>query len=715
MLQTDRSQQPAAKASRTRNSPFDSGRDQMIPLASGQTHGIERSSATLARRIHETLSPLGFLPGVSVSIRTIDGLVLTVVKNGEFFSVEAGISECLPSDVSVFSFSLEEGFQILVRNENRELLASKLVGALLQSSLKALETERREELFLEELGTNWESLEALYEISTEALRFGNINDALKRLMDRLTVLQDGLHAALFIRRDGLYYPLIGAGQDLSGLAPSQLGPVEEAVEELRLIVVNQLTQPPDERACWRRASGLAAAPFAWEGSLGFVVVWNEEGNCDLDSSVLRMLEAMTYQASVMMQSDRLNRKVRENELLAQEIEIASSIQQTLLLANAPTNVPALEIAACSIPSQRIDGDFHDFFQHPDGTIDVLLGDVMGKGVAAALLGAATKSQFLRATANLALRSTREAPRPASIVNRAASRLSDRLIAVERFVTLCYARFDSKSRRLAFVDCGHTGIIRESKSQPDCSFLRGTDLPLGVLPDYRCEEHSVDFRRGETYLLYSDGVTECRSPAGEFFGAERLAECVQNWSSLGPALLVEQIRKEATRFTQSESFSDDFTCIAMRVKLQKNGAEPLADRSAVFECSLRSLAAFRGWLWECSKLLGSGLAEQDIARMQLACSEVFANCVIHASDVQPSAALTVRAEIFEDHVIVRMIHAEPAFDPLAAPAPAFDGSRDSGFGIYMVLRSSDEASFARQPDGTNITTLTFLRGTMEQIT
>ena len=144
-----------------------------------------------------------------------------------------------------------------------------------------------------------------------------------------------------------------------------------------------------------------------------------------DAPFSRLLEAIAYQASMLLESDRLNRAIRENERLAQEIEIASSIQQTLLMGNPPVGIPSIEIAACSAPSQHIDGDFHDFLRH-GAAVDVLIGDVMGKGVAAALLGAAAKLQFLRAIANLSLRGG--ASSPVDIVRRAASRLSERLIA-----------------------------------------------------------------------------------------------------------------------------------------------------------------------------------------------------------------------------------------------------------------------------------------------
>ncbi len=675
---------------------------------------MKRSEVAAVLRFQQALAPAGRLDGVSIYVKTPEGNLLSVVEDGQASvpgerargngAMPAAGALCLVSD---------EGEQVYVRDERGGHATAALVAAVLRASLRATEADQREELLLEELGANWESLDAFYEISTDVLRSGNIKDALKRLLSRLTALQDGLRSALYINREGTFHPLVSTETEVKSLASTQLGIIEKCLLEMRVVLAKQPTPVPDPRACWRLAASLAAAPFSWQGSVGFVVVWCEDRICEFDSTFSRMLEAITYQASVMMESDRLSRKVRESQLLAQEVEIASSIQQTLLLANAPRDVPALEMAACSVPSQQIDGDFHDFFQHPDGTVDVLLGDVMGKGVAAALLGAATKSQVLRATANLALRFQSGPPRPADIITRAASRLTDRLISLDRFVTLCYARFDVGNNTLSFVDCGHTSMIRENKALDTCTFLSGADLPLGVLPDYRCEEHSCKVHPGDTYLLYSDGVTESRSPEGELFGAERLAECVQNWSTLGPALLVEQIRKEAVRFTQSEKLADDFTCIAVRIKIHSGEVEPTICRTASFACDPQALPGFRSWLAQCAGQSSAGLESEDVARLQLACSEVFANCIMHVPEVACGKTVGVSSKCFEHCMTVELRHQGPAFDPLSVDPPSFDGSREGGFGIYIILRSADEARFTRNPDGTNVITLTFLRCTPDR--
>ncbi|MBI4526770.1 MAG: DUF4118 domain-containing protein, partial [Deltaproteobacteria bacterium] len=123
-----------------------------------------------------------------------------------------------------------------------------------------------------------------------------------------------------------------------------------------------------------------------------------------------------------------------------EIEIGYRIQQTLLLDQPPRDIPGLRMAALTIPSQRIDGDFYVFFKHPGQRLDVIVGDVMGKGVPAALLGAATKSHFIEALGHLiALSKNGKLPEPKEIVTLAHAEVVRHLINLENFVTLCYAR------------------------------------------------------------------------------------------------------------------------------------------------------------------------------------------------------------------------------------------------------------------------------------
>ncbi len=659
----------------------------------------------LAARVDEAFAPLGEVDGLNIEIRTADGLTIPVLfrDNGP-----------LPENAACVRIHVDGNAEaeVVVSHPRADSEALRFGEALVHCVVRGMDLEKREELLLEELGANWEILEALYEISTDVLRTGGIKHSLRRLIERVTSMQEGLHVALFVTRHDGFEPLVSTDATAHRMEAQELGMLEQVMQHRTALLHNNLEPGEAEPAsvCWSRATSVAASPLtSSQNTIGFVVAWRNDDRFAFDSFFSRLLETIAYQASMLMDSDRLNRKVRASELLAQEIEIASSIQETLLLANAPTHVPGLEAAAFSLPSQNIDGDFYDFFPHANGALDVLVGDVMGKGVAAALLGAATKSQFLRSIANLALQSAGAAPEPREIVMRSASRMSERLMTLERFVTLCYARFDMSAKRLTFIDCGHTGVIHHSKASELTKVLRSDDLPFGVLGEFDCEQHEADILPGDTFLFYSDGVTENRSPEGELFGEDRLTECVETWCSLGPSVLIRQIGKEAVRFRGSEKFSDDFTCVAIRICRGNASKPPLIFRAEEFRCDLEELARMRGWLGDLAEALpGDSLNEVATARLLLTCTELFANCVIHTGERPCLAPIRIEGLAYADEVTVRLMHPGEPYDALSVVPPSFDGSRDGGFGLFIVSRSADELVYSRDAEGTNITTISFAR-------
>src|SRR5262249_58029311 len=131
-----------------------------------------------------------------------------------------------------------------------------------------------------------------------------------------------------------------------------------------------------------------------------------------------------------------------------EVEVGAKIQQTLLLGQPPRDLPGVRVAALTVPSQQIDGDFYDFYKHSDYCLDVIVGDVMGKGVPAALLGAAIKSHFLRALSHLiSFLDRSQLPEPEEVVRLVHADVTKEFIGLEFFATLCYARFDPPGGRV----------------------------------------------------------------------------------------------------------------------------------------------------------------------------------------------------------------------------------------------------------------------------
>src|ERR1019366_10273013 len=112
--------------------------------------------------------------------------------------------------------------------------------------------------------------------------------------------------------------------------------------------------------------------------------------------------------------------------------------------------------------------------------------------------------------------------------------------LDSFVTLCYVRLDVGKRALEMVDCGHTGIVHWHAGSGACEVIHGDNLPLGVSEGEIYNQLTVPFESGDLLIFFSDGITEARNAAGEFFGVERLVEFVCSHAALEPATLVDAI-------------------------------------------------------------------------------------------------------------------------------------------------------------------------------
>jgi sigma-B regulation protein RsbU (phosphoserine phosphatase) len=375
----------------------------------------------------------------------------------------------------------------------------------------------------------------------------------------------------------------------------------------------------------------------------------------------------------------------------------------LLLTQPPSDIPGLQVAALTLPSQRIDGDFYDFFRHENECLDVIVADVMGKGIPAALLAGATKSNVLEALCHLMAMSKDNAlPQPKEIITLAHADMVRQLIDLESFVTLSYARVDVKRRVLHLVDCGHTGMIVLRGRTGACEMLHGDNLPLGIREGEVFDQLTVPFETGDVFLFYSDGITDVRNAAGQLFGAERLAECVRTNRNLEPDALVNVIRRSAMAFAASDRLTDDLTCVAVRVGAVR---EPLAHAELDIGSDLEDLRRARTFVRDfCGRVPGGLLDQGDVAGLELAVNEAASNVMKHAYHGRTDQRILLDADAFPDCVSIRLHHLGDAFDPTTAPAPALDGSRESGFGLYLIAKSVDDVRYSRDERGRNSITL-----------
>ena len=427
--------------------------------------------------------------------------------------------------------------------------------------------------------------------------------------------------------------------------------------------------------------------------------------------IRQFARALTNQWELEREKELLSEKLaRAHE---QEITTAAKIQQALLLGQPPKNIQGIQLCQKTIASQKVDGDFIDFIQLSDTTLDVVVGDVMGKGIPAALVGAALKSQLSRALNKLSQSGdAREIPKPENIVSVVQASMIQQLEDLETFVTLCYARFDLARNLIQYVDCGHTRTIHFQKETNTCRLLEGVNMPIGFPEKEAFSQMSVPFKPGDRFVFYSDGLTEAKTAQAEMYGEQRLVDFVQQHAGADLQDLIQDIWQDVVGFSQSEIFGDDFTCIGVRIM---NTDAPAAGHSPEENLEIKSdlneLARVREFTRNfCNHAPAELLDRSRIDLIELAVNEAVVNIIEHAYREAPDKPVRIEAQLSPDQLVFRLYDWGSSFDPAAVPPPAFDGSKDHGFGIYIIDQAVDEVEYTREENGRNCATMTInLRG------
>ena len=245
---------------------------------------------------------------------------------------------------------------------------------------------------------------------------------------------------------------------------------------------------------------------------------------------LNMLTIVANLASVAIEKARLHETLLTREKERKEIELAKAVQLGFLPQAFP-EVPGYEFYHHYSPAQTVGGDYFDYVQLPNNRVAVVLGDVAGKGVPAALLVAKLSSEvrFCLLTE----------PDPARAVNL----LNDQMIRGglgDRFVTLAALVLDPAAHLLTVVNAGHMSPLQyrgSSGKLEDAISNDATGLPLGVMPGFEFESATIDLECGDLVAVYTDGVTDAMSPSGELFGMDR----VRKYLSLGEQSVADSSR------------------------------------------------------------------------------------------------------------------------------------------------------------------------------
>lgn len=251
----------------------------------------------------------------------------------------------------------------------------------------------------------------------------------------------------------------------------------------------------------------------------------------------------------------------EKERLERELEVAREIQMSVLPRALP-HLPGFAFGARIVPARAVGGDFYDFVPLDEGRLGIVVGDVAGKGVPAALF--MTQAQaLLRASA-------RPGTAPADVLRRANQHLLSRGDAA-LFITVLYGVLDAARGEFAYARAGHElpllALSGEARAMP-----LAPGQPLGLWPDLLLDEQVVALPPGGGLLLYSDGLTDARNPGGEPLGRERVLAHLATFSGGDAAALCEALWRDVLDHRGDEPAYDDVTLVTV----SRNPEAPLED-------------------------------------------------------------------------------------------------------------------------------------------
>lgn len=262
---------------------------------------------------------------------------------------------------------------------------------------------------------------------------------------------------------------------------------------------------------------------------------------------IQLLEALAAHVATAIENARLFQRERQDkERMAKELEEARRVQLALFPSRAP-ELAGFEVTGLCLPCQEVGGDWYDYIPLQDGRLALVLADVSGKGMAAALLMASTRS-ILRLFAE------RELP-PREVLAQ-VNRVLVQDFPRAKFVTMIYAVLDPASRSLVFANAGHLPPLFVDSA--GARFLEiDSGLALGI-QEVAFTEYRLDLPAGSRLLLYSDGVNEAMNSSLEEYGATRLRDHIAN-----PSASVQSILDEVRAFAGGHPASDDRTLVMIR--------------------------------------------------------------------------------------------------------------------------------------------------------
>lgn len=548
----------------------------------------------------------------------------------------------------------------------------------------------------DELISAWDQLELVYRVTQSLATTSDLMAVLRSVLAEVKRVLNATESFLILEQgDNLTHVSVGGN---SSLSPQRRQLYHHLQHMERLVTCNGAEAV---REVWPDApadlTNLLGKHLSITASTQAVVGLTNKGGRDFTAGDGKLLTAVAEQIAAIISNTLLHQQVLAQERVKRELEIAAEIQTSLLPHGLP-QIPEVEFAVATLPATEVGGDFYDFIPLEDNLLGIVVGDVAGKGVPAAMLTSLART-ILRVEAGYG-------HSPQRVINRTNRALMQDLQHAEMFITALVAYLNWHDLTLTYANAGHTPGIWWRAAQARFELLTATTPPLGIEVAELGSDRTLQLSPGDFVLFYTDGITEAMSPSNQIFGGDRLEEALAAHTGGTADDLIQSVLSAIRTFRRDAPRSDDLTLIAMRVK-SLTGTERKQVEPAVkftFPAELESLDSISEQITDTCRLLPElpppPGCDDFIYLVELAVSEICTNIIQH-SYVMTGGEIRGSLTPLANGIQIDLYDDGESFDPntIPEPSPQLETLNEGGYGLHIVRQIMDRVSYqANTPDG-----------------
>ena len=381
---------------------------------------------------------------------------------------------------------------------------------------------------------------------------------------------------------------------------------------------------------------------------------------------------------------------KHSERMEQELSVGHDIQMSMLPITFPKK-PEFALHACLQPAREVGGDFYDFFFVDDDKICLVVGDVSGKGVPAALFMAVTKTMLKTQAA--------DDPSPASIVTRVNDDLSADNPA-SMFVTLFIAIVDTRTGEFRYTNAGHNPPYVLRGDTTECLNQRHGPV-LGAVEGVAFRESTGSLHKDDTLLVFTDGVTEAMNTDDQLYTEARLEDLIGG-NTDGPDSLTRRIIDDVEKYATGAEQADDITILAYRAE-----AEPVAEDVGLLQIAIDSdLKEIERVNTEFEAFAAArNVPPGAIQKVCIVFDELLNNVISYGFDDDESHEIDIEVAFYADHMLIEVSDDGIPFNPFDRVGPdttlSVEEREVGGLGVFLVAEMMDDCQYQRHKNKNSV--------------